>query len=554
MSDCSFRSSQHNGQTRDITISDISDSTPLHLWQQHSMVAQQQAQVNELEDYPSKRQFQDPARFWASKLTYSLSDGTCVSGTARHLYDSHAYLRSNIQDLYNMTAHPSAVHLAQNPDAIFSELTNFENECTDVLDYSTSATRYSSRNNSLAESGLSTRPALAMQSPPSSSSFISKKPRMSINFAPLENVFGTYTNKSENFFCEDVLKGPGLSAKYENSTMSSSASSLSNSAQQPNATSPMQDQGVVGTAVGIIQFEIPAQPGPTCTSLSTSPKPDKHTDCAPVEEDQEVGDRTNVGLAAANQQPSFLAAGGESSLLNTVTPQSAAMLQAAAHPHWIDDFSGPDSAREFLAHPEPRLCQAFQIANDDVDLVKARFNGFAEQLYRSLLIPGVDSPPGFTLKTVAQEKFKQQQKTALKRISKLLSTPEQQKKARAYCYLALDAVVYVHKIGIPAGFVAEVQAKSTRIPSDRLGRTDLSSKCSQRLQNVIAAVTSFKLVALDLLSGKDMHRLAYDPNYYVCQKITYLLSNVARQESAEMVQRNKLELGLKVGAKRRKPW
>jgi len=547
-----FPSLQCNGRNSDITTPDASGIVDSRFWQQPSMVTQQEAQVTGSEGPSSGCPPQDFAWFWASQLTCSLSDGSCVSGTARHLYVTHAHLRSGIQDLYNTITHPLSLRPTKDQDAMFSEFIDFDNECKDVLECSAGAIGNDFQDDAMTEPGPSAQLGFAISSSPSVSSFMSMPPGIATSFAPLRNVFGTDANATEPIVYEDVLNGPGASTKQAFPTKSSSASPSSISVQQPKATTPAED--VVGTVAGVIQLGPSVQPGSTVTSSSTSLKPAKSIHCAPVEADRGVGDCQNLRSHATPQQPSISAKGVSKSLTsNAVIQQTATMTQAAIHLHWVDDFSGPDSARDFLAHPDPALCQAFEIANDDVDVVKAGCKAFVQQLYGSLLSPGVECPPGFNLKTVAQEKFWQQQKTALRNVAKLLVTPEQQKTARAYCYLAVDAAVYVHEFGILAGLVAETQPRSTRVTSDRLGHADLFSKCSQRLQNMIAAVANFKLVALDLLSGKDMHRLAYDPNHYVGQKITYLLSNLARQEAAEVVQTNKPELGLKVGTKRKKP-
>ncbi|KAK4543579.1 hypothetical protein LTR36_005474 [Oleoguttula mirabilis] len=227
--------------------------------------------------------------------------------------------------------------------------------------------------------------------------------------------------------------------------------------------------------------------------------------------------------------------------LQQSAPPAAPRQPAANAPRYISDIASPEEAHSIVDHPDPKHCRKLEVEGDDfVDVKTNKLHLFAEKFFDAMLTPGVDNPTGHVFKAEAKDKFDKQQSGNLKKIQTLLKTKLQQREARASCILAFEAAIFVHEIGVPKDLFDQFKEKGAR-KSDRYAHLDVGSICSRRLEKMVQQVADYKLVAVDLLNGKKMHRLAYDPEYYSEQKIGYLVSNTTRQATTDSLNAERIK-------------
>lgn len=209
------------------------------------------------------------------------------------------------------------------------------------------------------------------------------------------------------------------------------------------------------------------------------------------------------------------------------TPAAAPRQPLATVPQYVPDIASIKDAHSIIDNPDPAICRKLNLSGDDVEEVKSqKMHFYAKKLFDAILTPGVQTPAGTVLTAEAQAKFDRQQ-GSLTKIQDLLKAKDQQKQARANCILAFEAAVFAHEVGVPKDLYDQFEKKGATA-ADRSTHLDATSICSERLDKMVDQVRHYKLVANDLLNGKRMHRLAWDPTYYSEQKIGYLLSNTTR--------------------------
>ncbi|KAK5121767.1 hypothetical protein LTR85_004642 [Meristemomyces frigidus] len=256
-------------------------------------------------------------------------------------------------------------------------------------------------------------------------------------------------------------------------------------------------------------------------------------DEAEEEFEKELSKRTASAIDAQAATSPQTAKGPATLPISVPTP--APRQSAANAPPYIADIASPAEAHEIVDHPDPKHCRKLNVDGDDFEDVKTnKLHFYAKHFFDAMLTPGVQNPAGHVLIGKAKEKFDKQQVDGLNKIQNLLKTAVQQKEARADCILAFEAAVFAHEIGVPKELYDKFKEKGAR-KSDRHVHLDLDSTCSQRIEKMVQQVADYKLVAVDLLTGKKMHRLAWDPLYYSEQKIGYLISNTTRQTTTDML-------------------
>ncbi|KAK3074491.1 hypothetical protein LTR53_003040 [Teratosphaeriaceae sp. CCFEE 6253] len=192
-----------------------------------------------------------------------------------------------------------------------------------------------------------------------------------------------------------------------------------------------------------------------------------------------------------------------------------------------------DHARHSLAHPDPTEFTKLHLAKDDIQVVKGRMHLYARLLYEAITVSGNTDMTGIVknAKSVNEERLKEiearfvaQQETSLLEVQDLLLTEQQRKHAEANCILAWEAVVRVHETGMPTEDYEGVKAK----PNLSRAKLDLTTICSERLEEMIKLTERYKLVALDVMQGRNLVKFAQHPRFYANQKLTSLRSNVRR--------------------------
>ena len=205
-------------------------------------------------------------------------------------------------------------------------------------------------------------------------------------------------------------------------------------------------------------------------------------------------------------------------------------------------LDSPSACREYLAYLDPADTETPTIANDDwKDVKEHRIQEFVGQFFDVLPQEhGAGPPEGVRLAEEKMTKYHEQQDGGLLKIKNLLQTASQIKGAKARCYLLFDAVVAFHERGVPKELYDKHQwyLQVNRKP-DRTCRLDFDTICSARMLKVAEVIKANKLVALDVLQGKNLDRFAQDPKLYLIGKFEYLKSNTKRQDQANRLKATK---------------
>ncbi|TKA63440.1 hypothetical protein B0A55_08335 [Friedmanniomyces simplex] len=225
--------------------------------------------------------------------------------------------------------------------------------------------------------------------------------------------------------------------------------------------------------------------------------------------------------------------------------KAAKQKPRANPPAYIADITDPDNARWAIAHPDPADFTQLRPRNDDLATVKHKMHFYGKQFYDALQVAGVADLSGYPdmaqssdpkRATDITNRFQKQQRETLEKVRGLMVKNQQIKDARANCILAFEAAVFMHELGVPNEDYEDIKAHPDR-KSAHYPHIDLKSICSARLEKMIALVTDFKTIALDLLEGKNMRDFAQDPKYYAEKKQAYLKSNATRAASNAAVKK-----------------
>ncbi|KAI7156112.1 hypothetical protein KC349_g6512 [Hortaea werneckii] len=197
------------------------------------------------------------------------------------------------------------------------------------------------------------------------------------------------------------------------------------------------------------------------------------------------------------------------------------------------DIGGFAAAHGVLEGRDPSHCTKLDIPDDDFETIKssAALHHWAERFYKALQTPGitVGGPP---ITAVMQERFAGQQLTGFKQTQEKMQSEGERKRARANCILAVEAAIFVHENGIESKMF-ETAKKGKK--SDRQNQVDFESKCSERLEKMVAAVRDYSRIKVDLVDGRGMAKFAINPQYYAFTKLSMSASNIIRQMGIDKV-------------------
>lgn len=209
-------------------------------------------------------------------------------------------------------------------------------------------------------------------------------------------------------------------------------------------------------------------------------------------------------------------------------------------PKYIADVQDADDARHQLANPDYSDYTPVLVSNDDVHTVRARLHSYASKIYDAISAEGIQEPrvrmDRVRESRVADKllaRFQTQQAEKLHGITALLQSPQQLKNARCRCVLAVEAAIFVHEVGVPNELAERAHGKHMTT-KERYTQVDKTLACSERLEKMIQMSQEYKLVALDILTGKNLPAIAHNPTGYARNKISYLTSNLLRQNRLEV--------------------
>ncbi|KAK3670184.1 hypothetical protein LTR78_009940 [Recurvomyces mirabilis] len=173
----------------------------------------------------------------------------------------------------------------------------------------------------------------------------------------------------------------------------------------------------------------------------------------------------------------------------------------------------------------PRNCKKYRITGDDWICEIARFKVLADSIYGALLLP-YDIPDDFN--EAQLNKFTKGQEIALGLLNQQLGTSGGRYSAQIFSMKMARTIICVNKNGLSNEFTADFDAKDNKA-SNRDARYQ-QIKCSVRGQKVCNVVRANKLLALDIATGKILHKIARDLDYELHNKICHVKSNCQRDE------------------------
>ena len=206
-------------------------------------------------------------------------------------------------------------------------------------------------------------------------------------------------------------------------------------------------------------------------------------------------------------------------------------------PVFAPSMTSFEEARSHLSARGPNYL-SLEVENDDHREVESHKVGYATRIFDALLQQPANCPE----KLIGMEAdFRTSQNTAFKQCKSGLSTPKQILDASAHCMLLVEAIVNLHKEGVP---LAELNMENQQPRGDRKKRAkrgdpkkvapmstkskyvvDLHTKCSDQSNNATAVVGQNKLVALDIINGRALPGLAFSPDGFLYRKQNNFKSN-----------------------------
>ncbi|TKA53370.1 hypothetical protein B0A55_13673 [Friedmanniomyces simplex] len=220
-----------------------------------------------------------------------------------------------------------------------------------------------------------------------------------------------------------------------------------------------------------------------------------------------------------DHRPSNMAA--HKSLQHFFTPAvGQATQKAAGHPEVKPDYAAAYNG----IFPDEASCDAYwsstqgvdytplSIEDDDVDEVSdGQKDHFIQAIFNTITDAPGPAPSGAT--HVEQENYKARQQTALSQCKTKLGADDY-KRTYAGCAKLYYRAVRLHQEGIPTQLLKKKAATTTTGYS-----VDLNSKFTQRMANIIDAVSGNKRVVCDVLKAERLDHLVRSPKAFVDRKL-----------------------------------
>ena len=195
------------------------------------------------------------------------------------------------------------------------------------------------------------------------------------------------------------------------------------------------------------------------------------------------------------------------------------------------DLDSSEACRAYLAYPDSRTLKVVDIEEDDwQDVKQNRAQEFVGMFFEALTHEFHPNPPsGVTLSPEQHEDYTKQQHHATGKLYDQLKTPAQLKAAKAQCYVLFETAIKVSEKGVDSDThkLYEHAINQGRMP-DKRDRVDIKSISSERMQKIARVIKANKLIAADVVDGKNFYRICVHPEYYLVEKITMRKSNQTR--------------------------
>jgi hypothetical protein len=206
-------------------------------------------------------------------------------------------------------------------------------------------------------------------------------------------------------------------------------------------------------------------------------------------------------------------------------------LDRTPHPR----MNNPQDCREFLASLNTLDVKQMDISGgDDWELVKAhRSEEFIDRIYHAILV-GPKRVPPFVPKLEEEElqRLDDQQSGARQELHARLQEKHMTQVADAQSQLLFDTAVKMHEYGVNPNKLEKAKKELKEAAGAEFIPRELDLfKCSKRLELIVTVIESHKLVATDVLDGKNFDKIAQNPRGILDDKIEYLKSNCRRQKT-----------------------
>ena len=213
-------------------------------------------------------------------------------------------------------------------------------------------------------------------------------------------------------------------------------------------------------------------------------------------------------------------------------------------PPYAPDASldSPDACREFLASLDPTTNLKLDLNNDDWQEIKqSQLHDYTGQIFNALTHAyDANVPEDLTWDKDKQKDYEAQQDRETVHVRNELQSPMELKIAKARCMLLINSAISVHEHGVPVDVHKKYQSyvdKGRKATHDH--NLEMTLICSARLANIVNIVKGNKLIARDILAGKNLDRMAQAPDSCLRLKFKYLSSNSQRQKMASSLKEAK---------------
>jgi hypothetical protein len=200
------------------------------------------------------------------------------------------------------------------------------------------------------------------------------------------------------------------------------------------------------------------------------------------------------------------------------------------------NLATPEECLDMLYALKRYDAQSVRPAVDDWEAVKASQSDHYVGLIYCALLEAPDRVPfyGPQLNEEQQDDYEDQQKIAHATLAGRLQDPIDRLRAKAQCSLLFHEALMIHEAGVgPGVYQAVVEEESTKKRNATIPKVLDRQTCSTRLNMIVKAVQSNKLVAADVVDGLHFDKIAMSPRSYARSKASFQKSNFVRQKNLD---------------------
>ncbi|SMY27999.1 unnamed protein product [Zymoseptoria tritici ST99CH_1A5] len=202
---------------------------------------------------------------------------------------------------------------------------------------------------------------------------------------------------------------------------------------------------------------------------------------------------------------------------------------------WTNRFQTAEEAANYLSTLQEPL-QLPVLTGDDAVFYQAFFmHEVAEAAFKAITHSYGPPPKGWD--EIKRCYYAKQQDNVMEKIVEILHTPQGRKTAEARVFMAVQAGIDAHLVGMPASHFGKRKRGAGRVGY----KSDVSLICSQRLEAMRVGIEQNKLIAFDVLNGVGLTDFARNPGLYLERKYINVKSNGNKKEGQQLFNKMKKE-------------